>query len=506
MYLVTILAFAVLFSAGEQPSSWILVGHHDVFWTLLIVLVQPVLLGALAWLTARRAWRMLDSKPGDLQAPQLAQHHATLALRVITLVGFAADVALTRWPEWFRFSGISPWLQIVGDLIVLSPFLIGVITVWIVQYPLEQRLRQLSLEPDAGPAPAPWPLRRYLDFNIRHHLLIVGVPLTLILFASNLLRGYEKRLQIWSGWLWTPDVLMGLVAVSVFLMAPILLIRIWRTVPLQAGPVRQRLEALSDRIGLRCRDIMVWPSDGMLINAAVMGVAAPVRYVLLSDGLLASMSVEQIEAVFGHEAGHVRHRHMQHFLVFALVGWLIVAGLMELMAWASINPQIALTVSPLAIQVIGGAATILFWGVGFGWLSRRFERQADRFGACCVAPPAHQCTLPCSVHLGDAAPVSTGERVCSSGAAIFTSALERVALLNGIPQHERSWRHSSIGSRIRFLTSLAGDPARSIAFERMIRRIKTGMLCAAILGTSFCVYYWNVVPEPAIMRLHAGVP
>ena len=78
-------------------------------------------------------------------------------------------------------------------------------------------------------------------------------------------------------------------------------------------------------------DLLVWRSDGMMINAAVMGLLAPVRYVLLSDGLLATMNVSQIEAVFGHEAGHVRHRHIQHFLLFALAGWFLVVGLMELL-------------------------------------------------------------------------------------------------------------------------------------------------------------------------------
>jgi hypothetical protein len=80
-----------------------------------------------------------------------------------------------------------------------------------------------------------------------------------------------------------------------------------------------------------------------------------------------------------------------------------------------------------------------------------------------------------------------------------------VAILNGIPSEERSWRHSSIGSRIRFLISLAGDPARARAFERLIRRIKTTFLAAAVLGGAFFFYYWTVVPQPALMQLQVGV-
>ena len=146
----------------------------------------------------------------------------------------------------------------------------------------------------------------------------------------------------------------------------------------------------------------------------------------------------------------------------------------------------------------------MLWGTGFGWLSRRFEREADLFGARCVTPSAEDCRMPCAVHGDDQrTPVGPG-RVCATGAAIFTSALDRVAVLNGIPHEERSWRHSSIGSRIRFLTSLAGDPRRAARFERLLKRVKTAVLTAAVVGATITVYYWIVVPEPAILRMQAA--
>jgi STE24 endopeptidase len=237
-----------------------------------------------------------------------------------------------------------------------------------------------------------------------------------------------------------------------------------------------------------------------MVNAAVMGLFAPVRYVLLSDALLATMDEEQIEAVFGHEAGHVRHRHIEHFLVFAYVGWLLVAGVMELLARLAADPNHMLSLSTAAIQVIGVLATVLFWGIGFGWLSRRFERQADAFGALCVTPDESGCRLPCSVHSQGRAPVKNDARVCATGAQIFGSALDRVAVLTGIPHEERSWRHSSIGSRIRFLASLAGDPARAVGFQRGIRRVKTAMLALAIVGSMFSAYYWLFAVQPAVQR------
>lgn len=506
MYLITILAYAVLFWQADSPTTWILVPQGDVFWTLLLVGIQPPLLTLVAWLLARRVQTLLNKKSGNSHAAQLAHHRATRSLRVVTLLAFAATVLLTNWVAWVHVGGSSPWLRIVGDILVLTPFLITVVAVWIAQFPLERALHGVGGDIEADTGSPPWSLRTYLDFNFRHHVLIVAVPLTIILFASNVLRGYERPLQQWSGWLFMPDTLLGLSAVCVFVAAPLMLTRIWRTTPLEKGTLRERLESLCRRQGMKYHDIVVWPSAGMMINAAVMGIFAPVRYILLSDGLLSAMSNEQIEAVFGHEIGHIRHRHMQHFLVFAFVGWLIVAGLMEVLARASLNPSVPIALSSLSIQAIGAAATLVIWGVGFGWISRRFERQADQFGAWCVTPSANNCSLPCSVH-GDQRTIEGEEekRVCATGASIFTSALDRVAQLNGIPHDERSWRHSSIGSRIRFLTSLAGDPTRAMKFDRMVRRIKMAMLTLAILGSGICLYYWIEARVPAMVRLQAGL-
>lgn len=505
MHLVTILAFAIVFWCAEQPGRLSLLGEGDTIWTFLAVILLPTFLGVTAWLSSRRALHLLADHPDGPHIGQHFHHRVTFWLRTMTLVGFAAIVLLTPWAKWFTFK--RPEMQIVGDLIVLSPFIAATITIWLAAYPFERVLRKRSPGlPISGDVVKDEPRRlwSYLDFNLRHQVLVVAVPMTLILFAADLTRGYERTLQTWSGWSWTPDVLLGGVAMSVFVVSPIMLARIWRTTPLQAGPVRERLEPICRRLGLGYRNILVWHSDQTMINAAVMGLFAPVRYVLLSDALLTTMKVEQVEAVFGHEVGHVRHRHMQHFLVCALVGWLLVAGLMELIARIATGPHSPVSLSPLAIQGVGVGAMIAFWGLGFGWLSRRFERQADLFAARCVTPTRAECPLPCSIHGDNQNSVDCGGGVCATGVAVFVSALDRVAVLNGIPHEERSWRHSSIGSRIRFLTSLAGDPRRAIRFERVIGRVKIGMLTLAILGLALCVYYWMVVPVPAVLRIASG--
>lgn len=506
MHLVTILAYACLFWRIAGPiteSSSALVQSPWMTW--LVVLGQPVLLGIAAWGLSRRTLARLN-RPESVISAQQFYHRATTGLRALLLAGFAFAVLGTTWPEWVTLGRVAAELQILGDFLVLLPFIAGAVGIWVATYPVERALHEIGRHAIGfgDRKDLQWNLRAYLDFNVRHHILVVAVPMTLILFAANVARGYERVLRDWTGWYWMPDVLVGTAAAAVFVAAPLLLTRIWRTEPLESGPLRERLEALCARIGLRVRDILVWRSDGIMINAAVMGVLAPVRYVLLSDALLAVMTPRQVEAVFGHEAGHVRHHHIPHFLLFALAGWIGTAGVMELLyriaAMSGGNPSSWIE----TIQMVGIATMFIVWGLGFGWLSRRFERQADLFAARSAAAENGECLYPCSVHPDPATTFSQDGRVCSTGAAVFASALERVAVLNGIPRDEPSWRHSSIGSRIRFLLSLAADPNRARQFDRLLRRIKATLIVSAILGSIGAGLYWWNMPQQSVRPVQAA--
>jgi STE24 endopeptidase len=500
-HLYTILAFALLLWRADQGVSFGF-GVQDPVFSAVFVLVQPPLFGLLAVFVSRRARALFRRDPQNPQTAQFFHHWATVVLRLGTAAGFAASVFFTRWPEWFDFRETSCFLQVAGDLITVSPFIASIIALWIGAFPLERDIRREALLVAAGAEEASrkgWKLSSYLDFHIRHHILIVAVPMTLIVFAFNVTDGYEEKLLRLTGWPWTSDVVVGGAALAVFVVAPLMLKRIWRTHPLGAGPLRDQLQSVCDRIGLKCRDILVWNSDGMVINAAVMGIFSRVRYVLLSDGLLEAMSPLEIEAVFGHEAGHVREHHMQHFLIFAYVGSLIAGGVMEGLLRITLAAGHHSEATLYGIQALGAGVAVILWLWGFGWISRRFERQADLFGARCVSPPAEACHVPCSMHLGSGGGLPGSGRVCATGAAVFASALDRVAVLNGIPHEERSWRHSSIATRMRFLISLSGDPRRTRHFERLVLFIKRGILICAIVGSVLALVYYVYWAEPPVV-------
>lgn len=502
MHIVTIIAFALLFLHAEQSGRWMLVANDDIFITFSAICATPLFLGGVTWAFSERARRALVAVDANVARIQRGYHRFTFWLRIVLLGCFAATVFLTRWPLWLHFEDVSPVIQSMSNLVILLPFVSSTLLIWVAEYPMESALRQRVLttfSTESGNGSDRWSLRTYLDFNVRHQLLIVAVPLTAILFFAELTRHYEQELRQATGWVWAPDCLLGASAFGVFLLAPVILIKVWHTSTLPAGVMRQQLEALGARVKLRYRDILIWKSDGMMINAAVMGIWSRVRYVLLSDALLANMSAKQIEAVFGHEAGHVRHRHIQYFLIFALVGWLSVSALMEALASLALTGR-TVWLSLSVIQGVGMVSTVAYWTIGFGWVSRRFERQADFFGARCAAPLPTECKLPCSVHGEDGLESSDTRRVCATGAAMFASALERVAMLNGVSPEERSWRHASIASRIRFLDSAANDPACAVRFENLVSRVKIVMLTIAIVGSVAWVYY-GLTCQPAILRL-----
>jgi STE24 endopeptidase len=457
-----------------------------------------VLVGLAAVWASARVRRDGITGPHRSSRTQHLYHQALLVLSVATVAGLAADLGLTVWPGTVRAIGFLSAVPGLADLVILLPFFASLMVLWIASYPVDRAVRESivrlrQIEAPGAPRPPVWTLGQYLVFHLRHQLLIAAVPMTIILVACRLSWRHQSWLVRWLKVPWADQAAIGLTTALVFVFAPVMLRYLWSTSPLPEGPLRRRLEALCTRIGLRHRDILVWHSHHMMVNAAVMGLFAPVRYVLLSDALLASLDADRIEAVFGHEAGHIRLNHIPYFLLFAVSGMLLVSGFVEILirVFASANPLFVL--SETAIQVAGFAAVVVIWGVGFGWVSRRFERQADLWGARYVTASIRRCLLPCGRHPGGA--VENPEPLCATAAATFASALDRVAVLNGIPHDERSWRHSSIASRMRFLTGLAGDVVRLRSYDRLIRRIKVALWAASMGGLLFAGWYVSTRPD-----------
>ncbi len=490
MYLVVIAILSLLLSLAGPYYPWI-ADRGSVLAAVGIVTALPVLVAAaLTPAVLRRIEKQVED-PARGQT-LLARGQTT----VQTLIGLGHS-ALLLFTEWLTICRTLPYvgdLPLLPSLIAMTPFLLSIMLAWLVLYPADRAIRQIALEVylfRGKPVRPVWGAWEYLQYNLRHQVLFVLAPMLLILMARDVIDRYQQQIVRWTGQPYGPDLLVGGAAVVVAIIAPALLRRIWVTHPLPAGPLRMRLELVARRLRLRCREILVWRAGGMLVNAAVMGVVPPLRYVLITDGMLEQMDDEKIEAVFGHEAGHVKRHHILFFMLFALIT-------------GSLVTIVTIRARPLAEAwhnvAMGGLGVLLLvkWGVLFGWISRRFERQADMFGAYTLAVGGVACAQPCPVHgaLLNAPGDPPRDVLCTTAAQVFGNTLNEVAVLNGIPPEAPSWRHSSISSRSRFLQAAALDPRTAQRFERNVLWIKLGIFAAATLTTIWAAYeleLWRAV-------------
>jgi STE24 endopeptidase len=357
-----------------------------------------------------------------------------------------------KWGQLVRFNWGLRHVFLVPDLLILVPVVAPLVLLWTIFYQIDRAVRFS----DAG-APG---RGEYLRLHLRYYLGILLLPVLGLLAYQDLVVRLAPSLlgadSPWAAWMFGPP------AVLLVVFFPCLLRYVWRTRPLEHGSLRQRLEDTARRAGLKVREILVWQTGGYMVNAAVTGFLPGLRYVLLSDGLLAQLSEEQIEAVFGHEVGHVRHRH----LALRLLAMALPVSLCLL--YAQLYPEAAARLGRLAGYAEDGdpvrsglaavAAMAVYVWAAFGWYCRVLEGQADLFG-CRTASGA------------------------SSVLAVdtFVSALERLAEVGGLDRKAPGWQHASIARRVEFLYRAAADPPCERRFQRRLRLL-AGLITLGALG------------------------
>jgi STE24 endopeptidase len=355
------------------------------------------------------------------------------------------------------------------------------------QYAVDRAARERSILAilEAGlPVHASPTLAQYLTHGIRTQILFTLLPVLLAIVLRDvfIVIAAAFGVQPNSGL----EMVIALVPIGiVFLIAPELLRRILPTRSMPDSPLRYKLEAVCQKLGLRYRDILLWHTNHNVANAAVMGLIPQVRYVMLTDLLIETLDDKQIEAVFAHEAGHVVYRHITWFVVYAVLYFVWLAGAEGvlqgvLVRWYGNYPP--------GVEVAVGVGGIGMFFVLLGLLSRQFERQADLFAARTLSAPG-------------AAPVPD-----AVGVGVFNAALLRVAALNNMPldahqlyrgsnpigrayagmvHHAATWLHGSIRSRTEYLQQLLHQPQRTRGFDRRMIVLRLALLTAAVTTTAW---------------------
>ncbi len=457
-----ILAIVASFWLASHPERAIGFAPSPVWvacsWVAGLFFGLAALSGGTTYWIARRA-RVLSPYERGLRQSFL---RANRLLGVLVMGAYLWTLLGANWLGVARGIAGASGLSVVEEVLLLAPFLAFQLVVW---WGLLGAERALEL-PGAHRRALSW---LFLEGRRQWGLVL---PVLVVLLLAQDLVGLLR--PTWAHDVLAQTILMGLMGVGVLILAPVLVRFAWPTRPLPPGELRSRLESVAQRHGFRFRDLLVWDTGGIMLNAVVTGVVPWSRFVLLTDALIDWLDDPQIEAIFGHEMGHIAHRHLGYlgFFCVASIGFVTLGTEVVPTSWLPSLPE-----GPWG-EALGASALLLAIGVyfviAFGAISRRFERQADIYG--------------CKVAAG-----TQGEALRPEGVSTFVQALEQTADFNGIDRKKHSWRHGSIAERVAFLQRLVEDPEAERRFQKRVERTRLGVAFALFLGLAIVCFQiaWN---------------
>jgi STE24 endopeptidase len=493
MQLLILALFLVLYLHDGMPSL-VSDGQGWVLWLWLVG--SKLLLAVLYAAACRKALRRLASREAARHLRRIERFGGVYRVGVFVL--FVADLylgLLIQVRDWIEAATGMAHTVLVDELLVMLPTL-GMWGVgWCVFYPIERRLREAALlrNLDQGrPVYPVWSRWQFVLSQYRYQVALILLPLLGVIAWTEVVEWMVRR-----DWAWVPAGTEAVWTVGgcliVFLFAPVIIRLAWDTVPLPEGEIREHLLAMCRTHRVRIRELLLWRTYGGMINAAVMGLIGPLRYILITDGLLQQMPMPHVEAVMAHELAHIRKRHMIWLLLTAValmsvvevsaVVFLVSSGVdleaveRSLSTVAEDAGSVVLAGSGLASlnethllllgTLVGAAAA---WVVGFGWVSRRIERQADSFAAAHLARERG------------------GDIIQSGDAQTMIDALQHVAELNHIRTEKHSWRHGSIKWRQDYLRRLVGQPVGRLPIDRQMRWVN--VLALVVVAASVLLHIW----------------
>jgi Zn-dependent protease with chaperone function len=257
--------------------------------------------------------------------------------------------------------------------------------------------------------------------------------------------------------------------IIVAMIGPAMIQKLWRCRPVEAGAVRDRIEALCRRAGIGYANIMYWPIfGGRMVTAGVMGLIKRFRYILVTRALLDSLEPDEIDAVIAHEIGHVKQKHLLFYLMF-FVGYMLltyavynlilysiiyVSPVLELFTTLGID-QVTLTYLSFSVTFI--ALFLIYFRYIFGYFMRNFERQADTYVYALF-----------------------------DSARPLISTLNKIAFTSGQSPDRPNWHHFSITERINYLVRCENDRSairlQADKLKKSIAVYLIGMLAIGIVG------------------------
>lgn len=333
---------------------------------------------------------------------------------VLILSLFAAQSVLFGWGDYVtRVLHVPEFLDLLPALL---PYFGMLIVSWVGQYRIERKVKGTD-----------WRPLKYFTFQTRANIMTV-LPIVLIYAVYWALLTFVPMAQeLRAAFYYLEVAVMMTLVVAVSFFVPLVIRLVLPGGPLPQGRLRRRLEGFARDRGLKINQILVWRTGSRLFATAfVIGLISPFRYVFITDSLLRRMNDDEILAVFAHELGHVKHRHLWWLMAFIIAFSVVLMGAEE-----------GIKLLPMAGEFywLAFVGPLLFAYFTFGYVSRRFERQADAFAARHTSPE------------------------------LLAQVFVKLGMSNPGAMKKQGWRHFSLEQRVRELMALTSQPGLNRGFQ-----------------------------------------
>jgi Zn-dependent protease with chaperone function len=392
----------------------------------------------------RLLFRRIDRRIGQLGFARLDQIFQAAQLRssVLAVVVFALDIYALNLPALVgEIPLLAGWptLQALGFLALFMGYLS---LVWSCAYDVYRQLYH--------PQFTRWD---YVASNISFSAPIL-LPWLLLSGIADLIDALPfSGLKTWLDTAQGQTVYFATFLATVAVAGPVMIKTFWRCRPMGPGQQRERIDQLCRRAGMAYRDILYWPLfGGKMITAGVMGLIRHFRYILVTPSLLSLLAPDEIDAVIGHEIGHIKKRHLLFYLLFfagyvvlsyvtfdvAVYAMVFAEPIWRLVHRSGANPGM---ITSIAFSAMIFVVFLVYFRYVFGFFMRNFERQADAYVFALF-----------------------------DSAAPLIATFHKIALTSGQPADRPNWHHFSIRERIDFLKRCEWDRGRIRRHDARVRR------------------------------------
>lgn len=239
--------------------------------------------------------------------------------------------------------------------------------------------------------------------------------------------------------------------VMILFMSPVIFSLILPARKMQDFELLDSVMLVAKKAGVRLSSVLVWNTNGRLMNAMAVGVLPSLKTIIVTDKLVTNLTRKEFLAVTMHEVGHHRYWHIP-FLWLTVISVLLCSD--RLFGYMITIDTWYISLAKLPIMAI---VLVL--------VSRQFERQADVYAASYISYSQESTTIT------------------PDAAEMMSSALSTIAHTHNISLLRRDFLHGSIASRQSYLNGVIGSPIASLSVNRIVLCIKFLIIASVVVGT-----------------------